>query len=651
LNVLILARGDWSGAGYALCQAINKNTEHHARQVAMDQYWTQYQADTLAPDDAQLRELLDWADVWNIHDDADSLIPAGVTHKPTVYTYHGTWYRRNHQAVNEKHSGRVQTCLTQDLARFGPTWLGRAQASLTSEQSAEFIVCHAPTKRRQKGTQSIVDALEGLAGVSLDIVEGIPHQECLKRKAKASVYIDQVGEAAIGYGTNSLEAWAMGMPVICWCPPEIEAKIIEAVGYLPYYKANTKDEIRTAVELFRDNPEEREKWAEIGRKYLAEHHAPKVVADRFIELCNRAVILHNCTESQTRRVSVCMIVRNEEAFLPWAINSTQGLADEVVILDTGSEDNSVQVAESLGARVILGGDRMNKGGSRNQVASEATGDWIVVLDADERITDPAGFRQYLMSSTASAVSIRITNVDANGNYTMAWDQVRAYQKGKCEYRYRAHEVPIVSGNTEFTNFVFEHRQPKERNSWKLQYTLDRLLLDVQETNSARQVYYLGRQYRYLNRIDEAIDTLKKYMEMSPRGWDAADCCFELAICFKAKGIIHEYESWLYRACSCRPDNRYWWYALAESYFSRGRFDLSAGCLRFVLEITKESGFSQTDPSKVYELLSRCLWKQRRYEEGRLYSGEALKLHPNDPHYQNNYRFFEEKVMQGATHGN
>lgn len=644
MNVLILARGDWSGAGNARCRAINENTEHHARQVAMDQYWTQYPVDVVAPNVEQLRELLDWADVWDIHDDADSLIPENVTRKPIIYTYHGTWYRQNHQAVNEKHSGHVQTCLTQDLSLFGPIWNGRAQEDLSEGYCPEgFIVCHAPTKRLQKGTQSIVDALQSVAGVTLDIVEGTPYQECLKRKAKASVYIDQVGDLAIGYGTNSLEAWALGMPVISYAPPEIEAEIVKAVGYLPYYRANTKEEIRAAVELFRDHPEERQKWAEIGRKYLAKHHAPKVVAEKFIELCNAAVELHNNMERQTGRVSVCMIVRNEEALLPWAINSTAGLADEVVILDTGSEDNSVQVAESLGARVILGGDRMNKGGSRNQVASEATGDWIVVLDADERIAWPEGLRKHLLSSTADAVSIRITNVDASGNGTMAWDQVRAYRKGKCEYRYRAHELPIVTGTTEFTNFVFEHRQPKERNSWKLQYTLDRLILDVQETGSARQVFYLGRQYRYLNRVDEAIDTLKKYMEASPRGWDAADACFELAVCYKSKGIIHEYESWIYRACSCRPNNRFWWYTLAESYFSRGAFDLAAGCLHFALEIKKEAGYSQTDMSKVYELLSRCLWKQQRYEEGRVYSGEALKLNPTDPHYQNNYRFFEEKV--------
>ena len=81
MNILILAYGDWSGAGHALAEAIREHTTHSVVQVAMKQYWTEYPADVIAPNQSRLSELLDWADVWNVHDDA-SLLVTGAKKKP-----------------------------------------------------------------------------------------------------------------------------------------------------------------------------------------------------------------------------------------------------------------------------------------------------------------------------------------------------------------------------------------------------------------------------------------------------------------------------------------------------------------------------------------------------------------------------------------
>jgi glycosyltransferase involved in cell wall biosynthesis len=50
-------------------------------------------------------------------------------------------------------------------------------------------------------------------------------------------------------------------------------------------------------------------------------------------------------------ISLCMIVKNEEKHLPRCLESVRGLVDEIVVVDTGSEDNTVSIAESLGAKV------------------------------------------------------------------------------------------------------------------------------------------------------------------------------------------------------------------------------------------------------------------------------------------------------------
>jgi len=61
------------------------------------------------------------------------------------------------------------------------------------------------------------------------------------------------------------------------------------------------------------------------------------------------------------KVSLCMIVRNEEKLLAQAVASAEGLVDEVVVVDTGSTDRTVEVAARAGAIVITGADRMHKG--------------------------------------------------------------------------------------------------------------------------------------------------------------------------------------------------------------------------------------------------------------------------------------------------
>lgn len=84
-------------------------------------------------------------------------------------------------------------------------------------------------------------------------------------------------------------------------------------------------------------------------------------------------------------ISLCMIVRNEERFLRDALTSVEGVVDEFCIVDTGSTDGTVAIAESFGATVSFISWRDDFAWARNQALERATGAWILVLDADERL--------------------------------------------------------------------------------------------------------------------------------------------------------------------------------------------------------------------------------------------------------------------------
>lgn len=90
------------------------------------------------------------------------------------------------------------------------------------------------------------------------------------------------------------------------------------------------------------------------------------------------------------RLTLCLIAKNEEAMLPGCLASVRGVADEVVVVDTGSADRTPALARAAGAVVLTRPWDDDFSAPRNLAIERATGDWVLVLDADERLAPGAG---------------------------------------------------------------------------------------------------------------------------------------------------------------------------------------------------------------------------------------------------------------------
>src|ERR1700730_10500875 len=93
-------------------------------------------------------------------------------------------------------------------------------------------------------------------------------------------------------------------------------------------------------------------------------------------------------EGARTRLSVCMIVKDEEPNLARAIDSVREFAFEVIVVDTGSTDRSVDIARERGAKVAFFPWTGDFSDARNHAIGLASGDWILSLDADEAATEP-----------------------------------------------------------------------------------------------------------------------------------------------------------------------------------------------------------------------------------------------------------------------
>ena len=109
------------------------------------------------------------------------------------------------------------------------------------------------------------------------------------------------------------------------------------------------------------------------------------------------------------KLSLSMIVKNEERFLPGCLESVKGLVDEIVIADTGSTDATRDIALGFGAKIVDFAWCNDFSAARNESLKHTAGDWVLYLDADERIEPQhhAAIRKLISSGKADAVLLTL----------------------------------------------------------------------------------------------------------------------------------------------------------------------------------------------------------------------------------------------------
>jgi tetratricopeptide (TPR) repeat protein len=188
------------------------------------------------------------------------------------------------------------------------------------------------------------------------------------------------------------------------------------------------------------------------------------------------------TAARPQRLSLCMIVRDEEEALPRCLESVRGVVDEIVVVDTGSADRTVAIAESFGARVLHEPWSGDFARHRNTSLDAATGDWVLVLDADEELVGGEALRPLLNDADMEGYSLREVNFigDEAGLDAVVNAAFRVF-RNRPAYRYEGalHEQiqakvdPVGGSCTRFVSVEINHygyldpttevRNKKDRN--------------------------------------------------------------------------------------------------------------------------------------------------------------------------------------------
>ncbi len=124
------------------------------------------------------------------------------------------------------------------------------------------------------------------------------------------------------------------------------------------------------------------------------------------------------TLEKSARISACMIVRNEEELLPGCLESIRDIVDEIIVVDTGSTDGTVEVAKSYGAKVLHQPWEGDFSKHRNYSLEQATGDWVLVIDADERLSQEscAGLTALVNDPASAILQVNVVNHYPSGQH-------------------------------------------------------------------------------------------------------------------------------------------------------------------------------------------------------------------------------------------
>jgi tetratricopeptide (TPR) repeat protein len=140
-------------------------------------------------------------------------------------------------------------------------------------------------------------------------------------------------------------------------------------------------------------------------------------------------------------LSLCMIVKNEKDNLPACLASAGDVADEIIVVDTGSTDGTQEIARSFGAQVVQSDWRGDFSLARNQSLSAATGRWILWLDADDRLleADKRAIRKLAAADpdlAPKAYGLMVKNSRDGGLTGSVFNQIRMFPN-RPELRFRA----------------------------------------------------------------------------------------------------------------------------------------------------------------------------------------------------------------------
>lgn len=356
------------------------------------------------------------------------------------------------------------------------------------------------------------------------------------------------------------------------------------------------------------------------------------------------------------KVCVYAICKNESQFVDrWMDHVSE--ADLVVVVDTGSSDDTIEKLKKRGANVYRSAFKdFRFDQARNECLSYIPDDVDISVSTDLDDVIDYGWREKLEAawtdSTTRGFYLYNWSFTSEGMPLVQYIHQRIHARHDYHWIYPTHEVLEYIGedtpqNVFIEGLVYNHF-PDASKDRSLNLPLLELAVE-EDPDSLRNLHYLGREYLFTQQWDKCIEMLKRYLNHPDSKWEeerAASMRF-IARAYNNKENFNEAKRWLYRAIAEAPYTREPYVEFALLAYKLldwdATFFLSTQALKIQLKTLGYVNESFAWDATPYDLAALSCYNLGLYQQAVDYSNQALELAPDDERLKSNHRYYLEKI--------
>lgn len=354
------------------------------------------------------------------------------------------------------------------------------------------------------------------------------------------------------------------------------------------------------------------------------------------------------------RISQCMIVKNEEKNIERALIWGKNIMWEQIVVDTGSADNTVELAKKMGAKVLHFQWIDDFAAAKNYAIEQAKGDWIALLDADEYMDPEDAKKMYfglsnIIDDSFDGVGTGWQQIDDQGEISLSGTQVRFFRnQPDIRYRRRIHEqlysltgreLRIADVSEQISIFHTGYQRNELHDKKKSNRNQVLILKELEEDpKSYEMMGYMGDECLGDGKNNEAKSWYSRAVDAMPSKLPVNDQ--RSAVTFiRLLQIMTEIEksSWedvepVYnRAVKLLPQEADFDYLIGQYFADQGNIKQAASYLEAGLNKLNTYGcynkamFLGADVSNVYRVLTRCFYELGEFEKCLTYGVGYLKI--------------------------
>ncbi|WP_025731635.1 glycosyltransferase [Heyndrickxia ginsengihumi] len=350
-------------------------------------------------------------------------------------------------------------------------------------------------------------------------------------------------------------------------------------------------------------------------------------------------------------ISLCMIVKNEEDVIERCLKSIYDAVDEINIIDTGSTDNTVNIAQQYTDRVFNFNWIEDFAAARNYAFQQATKDFILWLDADDVILEKD---KHLFMELKKGLSLDTDAVSMNYNLTLdkngtAITSIKRHRLVKRERQFKwigkVHEYLEVYGNIKHSDIAITH-QPLKESEPNRNLQIYEKMIEQGEEFSPRDLFYYANELVDHQFYEKGIEHYLRFLNTN-KGWsqDCINACNKLADCYTHLNIPELAIHWTIQAIIYGPPIPETCCRIGYHFYCKNDFNTAIYWYKqAIANSTNETVYFHNHICSTWLphlQLAICYDRLGQYDVANYHNEQALEYSPDHPDILSNREHFKK----------